>query len=391
MRKCILLFEFVYVSLWLVVIFIIMPRVCQDLSFSIYYKQNRYIYQNLAHANDKRADEASTFLKTHDNKFLFDCMNITKMKFCFTIITAKRPKAPCYLTQTVARLVKQLQHIRSYTFVVYNAGGFEHTEAIELSKIVPVITNTTKMNGAYSRSDRYQKEKVDYSSALKWCLTKDAEYNIIIEDDAIADNNFISKLQFILNYCLSDKTGKSWVFMKLFYPEKFQGWGNHPSSIVELILAVSLFSVVIILLSALILPGPLGIDLNPFKIHIKYTFYWRVLVTTVAVLYIILFGRAHWEELRKLSPLMTSVVDARGCCTPAVLYPQMHFKELIQYLDSIQCSSSLPLDIALDQFVKEKRLRKFLVIPNLFTHIGMISSLPKGFKSASEFGLLFPP
>ena len=384
--------EALYVLFWLIILFVLMPHVCRGLAYSSFYRQRPDRLKEVVEENEIRANAAQKILLSNNYKFLFDRFSVNEPEFCFVVVTTGRPQNPRYLTQTVASLVGQLEKLkRSYTFAVYNNGGELHPEAMELAKIMPVISNKTVPRVG---RNSFQTQKIGYSAAMKWCLHKNARYNVVIEDDVIATSDFIKNLNFIMNYCLADKEGKSWGFLKLFYPEKFQAWGNNPSSIVELLMFTLLFGFTLTFLSGLIFLGPMEIDLKTFKIQMKCpVMYFRLIITNISVfLVMISLGRAHWEELRKLNPLLISVVEARGCCTQAVLFPRTHFNELVHYLDSHHSSFQIPYDLAMDQFVEEKGLQKLLAVPNLFNHIGMISSLTvKGWKQVREFDLLFPP
>ena len=161
----------------------------------------------------------------------------------------------------------------------------------------------------------------------------------------------------------------------------------------ELCLVTIFGGLLLTILSIVVIPAPVHASFQPPTIQIRWTLVLvRYLLSTLFVLYAILsLGRAHWDELKKVSPILARVVEARGCCTPAILYPEEHLSQLVTYLSSIQCSSAFPLDIAIDTFVKKNNLHKFLAIPNLFRHIGMVSSLPKGHKPVREFQLLLDP
>lgn len=388
-RKKGLLTELLFLLLCVVIACFLMPRLCQNLAFSFFYRppSSSISLNEIEKANTLRTQRAQEYLSEHNFKHLFDYSFLNHTHFCFVILTSIRRTKPHYITQTTARLVQQLEDISNYTFSVYNAGGTAHTEARELSLHVPVYAE--RITKPYLKRNEYDREKQDYVSALKWCLRKNSTYNIVLQDDAFPDKSFAGKLDFILRLSLRDGEGKSWGLMKLFYPEKYQGWGDHPSYVGELMVIVLVLSLLLFLLTSLILPGP--INWYNWTVN-RAVFYWRILISVSLVLFLVLsLGRAHWEELRKLSPYFLSIVEARGCCIPAVLYPHSHLQSLVAFLDSIHCNNTLPVDLAIDEWVEKENLRKLLAVPNLFNHIGFISSLSKGTKNLKEFHLLFPP
>ena len=376
--------------------FVVMPHMCKGLAYSYFYNQldNPDKIDKVINENKRRAYLAHNIIVTRNYKFLFDRINLTDLDMCIVVLTKQRPKSLRYLTQTVASVASQLKNLKNerYSFAVYNVGGIDHKEAYEIGKFVPVVHNKS---APLIMNNEYETQRIGYTSAMKWCLRKNARYNVILEDDIFAGKQFVSNLQFILNRCIRDKEGDQWGFLKLYYPEKYKSWGNSFGNIVELLMFTSLFGFLFAFSGAFVCFGPMTIDTKTFRINVKQPIIlcFRIVFTHLCVLIVLLsLGRAHWEELRKASPLMISVVEAKGCCTPAVLYPRTHFKEIIDYLDLHKSSQSLPYDLIIDQFIDERGLRKLLAVPNLVNHIGMISSLQtKGQKRLSEFDLMLPP
>ena len=376
--------EIVYVLVLLLVGSTVVPYLYQNLAYSAFYNPTSLSRTKLMNDNWRRGQQAELFLKKNKLPSLFSHLKTTDVEYCIAIVSVKRPRDARYLTQAVARLVYLLQTLgerHTYSFMVYNPDGDKHTEAVNLSKDVPVLS---RKGGEGGGVDSYEKEKQDYVSTLQLCEWRNATYSIILEDDAVVDWMFFPKIEYVLAHWLP--TSPSWGMLKLFYPEKYQGWGNDVSMIVELVVVVLLTGLLQTFLVSAVLPGVLwGSRTAP-----TIAFTLRLVASVGFILFLILtLGRPHWEELRKLHIYLTSVVPARGCCTPAMLYPRAHLTEVIEYLSSVKCNPSFPIDLALDKFVEKKGLGKYLVVPNLVRHIGYLSSLPKGFKNIQEFGLLF--
>lgn len=389
-RKLGVILELLFFISCAVVAFILFPYQCQNLSLSSFYISSTSSYASIVDRNEERAAIAVEYLNSHEFPQLFKRVNSSQTKYCIVIVSAKRSHDTKYLTQVVAKVAHSLLSTRdNYTFAVYNVDAAHHTEALHLSKMVPVISHPDKP--ATTINERYEKEKRDYVAAMKWCADKQSDYNIVLEDDALPSDDLMPILGFVLRHCISG-SDNSWAALQMFYPEKFQGWGDSPTYINELIIAAALLGLAFTLISSLILPGPLLITCSPVRVVVRRLFFWRWFLSGGLVLYLLLcLGRAHWEELLKTNQFLMSVTRARGCCTPAMLYPRQHTQELVDYLDSIKCSSQLPVDIAIDNFIRERKLRKLRTVPNLFWHIGMVSSLAKSQKSVKEYGLLFPP
>ena len=369
-------------ALYIVIGALVMPYLCSNLSFSLYYNPPRDIYDQIWAANVERAEAASELLTNLNFSDLFVRLDQKSPEFCIVVVSTKRPKPTRYLTQVVARLVPQIYTDQTVTFTVFNTDGAEHNEAVNLARTVPVVSDpdSTKHKG-------YDRERRDLIFCYEWCLQREAVFTVVLEDDALPPQDFMKRLRFVLDYRMS-KNSDVWAFLKLFYPEKYQGWARDPNIVAELV-GCSLFCGVSLTWLSLCL---LSSSYTPRLSRHLSTVFRLAMSITFAVFMVVSFGRPHWIELRKVDMHLSSVVQAPGCCTPAVLYANTHLQELVDYMSSIQCSRANPVDIAMDTFVAERGLQKWLVVPNMVTHIGMVSSIPgKGWKRHREFGLLFDP
>ncbi len=275
--------------------------------------------------------------------------------------------------------------------MVYNAEGSTHIEALGLSMFVPVVSLSLKQEAAIRKqtdSDKYDKKRLDYIESLQVCKKQGARYTVIIEDDALPARDFWRRLKFVLQYRVPKRTG-SWVFLRLFYPEKYQGWGNEPRVIAELLACTALLAFLLTGLSVVLLTSTCSRPPSHSRFSkLKQIFLVRFSLSCVLAIYILLMvGRPHLLELWRVSVHFTSVVQAPGCCIQGVVYPISHLEEVISYLQSVRCNKTdYPVDIALDHF---PRLNKWLAVPNMMTHIGIVSSLPKvGLKTPEEMAYL---
>ncbi len=356
----------------------VLPYVAQDLPYSRFYSSSiKKDHDNLLVENSIRVQRAKAVLSRLN--CAGDCWRrINRMnknpEFCFVIITVSRPAQINFLTQVVAGLVSQLSPKKS-VFSIFNAEGPSHQEAVNLSSSVPVYSNKKVLKQSLSK---FIKEKEDYVKALEWCHAKNATFSVILEDDALPLHDFMERLQFILDYRMN-KASKNWMLLKLYYPEKWQGWSNEREVISELILVSILGGLLLVILAYAV---DCLVSLTPAS-YCETVF--RFLLSAALVSYVLFgIGRPHWIALRQFSTHLSSVVVAPGCCTPAVLYPRTHLKDVILGLRS-QSSNSHNVDIALDNIAIETGLTNYLAIPNLVSHIGFVSSLGKGWKNPREF------
>ena len=252
-------------------------------------------------------------------------------------------------------------------------------DAVYLSNFVPVVSHKKHLKVP---KDTFEKEKQDYAMALTIGLQTKSSYIVVIEDDAMPVHNLLSTLRVILRY----KMPWSWLrsnsnsaFLKLYYPEKWQGFGF--PEVPEVICITFLISSVITFLQKRL--QNLSHPLILIVLFIAWAIFSLLLMYSV--------GRQHLIEIRKISPYLHTISHAPGCCTPAVLYNRLQAKQLLRFLKNSHCSRTYPLDFALDDFAKRLHLHRYLVTPNLFTHVGVYSSLHSTPKHYREFDLLFEP
>ncbi len=103
------------------------------------------------------------------------------------------------------------------------------------------------------------------------------------------------------------------------------------------------------------------------------------------VLLAMLIGRQYLLELRRLSPYLYSVAPSAGCCTPSVLYPTEVVAVLMNYLKQVKCTAKFGVDLAVDNFILENGYQRFSVTPNLFKHIGYVSTLKGKARKPEQF------
>lgn len=330
--------------------------------------------------NNKRVEAANALLSSLNHTEIYNNISSPHRTtrppdFCFVINTVSRPVSTSCLTQVVSILLPQILNDERTVLALNNAEGSTHKEAMSLSRIVPVISKRKDKNLLRSNFD---KARQDYLFALQWCSRRRATFTVIFEDDALPSADFLSRLRFILKRRM-DADERNWAILKLFYPEKYQGWGNEFHLIAELLgLSVTggLVLTVLVYCGETLVGGSKQVNWLLLMIcSILFTIY--ILVST---------GRPHWLAARKISVHLSSVVSAPGCCIPATLFPHNHLDRLIEYLEAVQCNQLFPIDLALDKFADDRGLQKLLVIPNLVKHIGFVSSLPgKGWKNSKEF------
>ena len=369
--------------LYLTVGVAVVPYLCRRLPFSMFYATSTARdRETVTTENDKLVKQAFSSIHALNTSGKLSLLkrSIEEPEFCFVVNSVSRHVNIYSLTQVVNALIPQILVDQQSVFAVYNAEGKTHKEAVDLSRITPVITNPNPSDATVTS---YDKQRTDYIFASEWCLQSNANYVVILEDDALPFSNFVEHLRFILDYRVN-KHSEEWAVLKLFYPEKYQGWANDVNVIVELVVCSGVGG---LLLTVILSCGRLREFRNLCQLKSFAPVGIRFILSTAFVTYLLLsVGRPHFIAVRKVSMHLTTVVPAPGCCCPANLYQRSHLRELVQYLQGIRCDRSLPIDLAIDKFVEDRGYSKLLVVPNMVKHIGFISSIPgKMWKPAKNF------
>ena len=202
------------------------------------------------------------------------------------------------------------------------------------------------------------------------------KYVLLLEDDAVPQLEMLQVIHRILHRNhIEDRHGHEWSLMKLYYPERWQGYSFEIQYVAELI-------------SIGVLTGCLFhlIFHKVNRIHVPRTAYciqWMPFI--IGFLYIVLLctlvGRQHLIELKRLCLYLYSTKRAPDCCSPGILYPAHQAKTVVDVLNRTVCNHNYPLDMALATHTRQTQLHTYLVEPNLVKHIGMISTL-KGVSNA---------
>ncbi|XP_078352459.1 GPI-N-acetylgalactosamine transferase PGAP4-like [Oculina patagonica] len=369
-------------SIYISTFVLVLPLLCQKLGFSSYFHKSKEPYKYLEAENEKRTEEAKRFFVSLQSSTTFlQYDQARQIDFSIVLLTAHRGSNTHYSLQVASRLLPQvISDEGKSVFTILNSDPRPglNEDAVYLSNFIPVINSSLPVTAA-SRS----REKEDYIVGLEIALQHNSTYVLMIEDDALPSKRLLKHLRFVLKHKMPGKLLKSrrdWAFLKLYYPEKWQGygWPEVPELVVIGILGGSLAVWI-----QLKMRNSTRRKQSLFCTFIVWAVFIVLLVYTV--------GRAHWIELRKLSPLLYSVVKAPGCCTPGVLYQRSHARDLANFLKTVQCSKKYPLDVAIDDFADKMNLERYLVMPNMISHIGVHSSVGSQMKHFAEFYLMFKP
>lgn len=378
---------------YLGVFFLFLPWLCRSWPYSKFFSSdpnNVEIVRQILNENNLRISIAQDFLRSYIKK---TASAEEPVDLVVAVITINRDSDSVgqlgYLTQTVARVLSVIQNDHSEIFrnkIVFicnvDAKGSQHSEAVYLSKVVTVVSrfpNGTVGSERQENFNIFEKEKSDYVFCLRKAYSYNPHYILMMEDDVLLNYNSFTTLTHLLRSRVDPHEDDpiSWLFTKLYYPEKWQGYAYEPDKVGELI-GIALLGGTVLALIAFKLYNRRCTT----KTHISVLFVVGAMTSTVMA---VLIGRPYIRSWRRFSPYTHRLVRAPDCCTQAVLYPTSVVEGLAEYLSEVVSNIDFSVDLAIDAFAHEHGLRRHLVEPNLCRHIGFVSTIRSYAKKAAEF------
>lgn len=358
-------------------------------------------------ANDERFADAKVYLQTLSevNHSVVDVgskvgfSDVKEYDLVIVVVTMSRERAWMdedrlltynlgYLTQTVARLL-QIVHADDTTafkhkkLITCNVDPLPHLfpEAWQLSRFVQTVfryQNNSADSYDIVTGNTFEREKDDYIFCLRTASRFQSPYYLVLEDDVLLAENAVGTLFFLMNY-LNLFSAVDWLFLKLYYPEKWSGYSRSWQTVVELVS----YAVV----GGSLCASAVGILLlsRRRRCRMVLVLFWFTVGAVFAALLCLSIGRQHVELWRQYFVSTHRVVAAPGCCTQATLFPAHVISDLSAHLSHVHCDYDFSVDIAIDGFAHVRGLKNYLVHPNIAKHIGLISNLRRNSKSARHF------
>ena len=371
--------------------------------YSVYFKGDLNaadIVKEVYETNKLRFVEAIYFLKSLNISTLKQ-ENIQdnlgeKVDLAIGIITINRDAPDIgrlgYLTQTLASVLHvlhgQTSGFRAMKHFICNVdkNPDRHVEAKRLS----IYTNVVERHDINipEGDDIFEKEKNDYVFCLEQAARYDPKYVLMLEDDVLLDENFLTTLWYMLksrhglSRSVNDvgsnqtKSTDNWLFIKMYYPLKWSGYSFEIDKVLELV-GVALVGGSLFACMTLLLVSSHRTFRTAQVLFIMGTIFFAVAAYTM--------GRPYVESWKKYFDSTHRLVKAHGCCTQAVLYRTKIIAELCHHLHSVECTKSFSVDLAIDQFGVLQNLPSYSIEPNLCRHIGLVSTVRANAKFASEF------
>ena len=383
-----------FLGLYMVTTFVVLPIVCYNLPFSwwfdLYHSQDDM--KNLALTlNEQRLKKAREYFKYIDLRKSIEFYKKSKevnIAIAVAIVTVKRNflkgNDMGYLSQAVASmdyLIKRDRKFGSiYMFVCnVNQDPEAHVEVASIEGYVPVIQRfganithaRTVRNLLYNKMNHvnsFEKETIDYMFCLEHAKELNPRYVLLLEDDVMPCSLLFDILwDKITNQMMSNK---NFSHIKLYYPEKWQGYAFELKRILELISFAAVGAGMALLVHSI---ARLFSSSSRESYHTRLLYFVFGAIFLATIVHAI--GRQTILELRRMTSFLYYVKDSDGCCTPAMLYPNYVIHPLLDFIGQEGIRTKYHLDLAIKEFVTEKQYAAYQIEPNLFRHTGMYTSL----------------
>jgi len=261
---------------------------------------------------------------------------------------------------------------------VCNVDSKLNEEARNFSSVVQYFQRYSEeqnLQNDVSRLNIKGKEKRDYAFCLQQSLKSKPRYSLLVEDDAFPHPQLFRILYYLLEIRRSVMASRvhdsDVLFYKLYHPERLLGFLSiQPERIPELISFAALFGTCSTLLVIYLLPKRAKASFRSYTFYVIW--FW---ITVYFTLTAIAVSRQHLTELRYISRSLFSVGPTPSCCTPGMLFVADKAQHWLHYMTNNTCSLNYGKDTMLDDYRHKFSMRGLIVQPNLFVHIGFLSSL----------------
>ncbi|XP_046545329.1 post-GPI attachment to proteins factor 4-like [Haliotis rubra] len=394
---------------------VLLPLICHDMPFSVYFKLTTGRTEASKQAvllNRDRVKRARRYIENTytDNPGYYASMlgNGNQLFLAVALLTVKRTGSDDanltmeYLLQSAAALdqfAKSVEFMgRTFVFVCnVDLKPLSHKDAVDLKEYLPfterygssnfhardfnVPNNNTLTYKQILHKDVYDKETYDYTYCMRVAQSLGSRYIMMVEDDAVAHKDLAP----VLHYTLDNHFGsnadqqqnKSFAYLKLYYPQRWQGFANESTRLLDL-LSIGCVGggcfVFILYISTFVVRGRVMVKQYGWYFLIGLVF---TMFTAIAV------GRQNVLDLRRVSKHLYQFRPSPGCCTQAMLYPAHIVGALVSHMAT--ATPGTHTDLTIYDFTRTTGIPAFQLEPNLFYHVGMHTSLKMGNKRPEEF------
>ncbi|XP_077201457.1 GPI-N-acetylgalactosamine transferase PGAP4 [Paroedura picta] len=355
---------------------VLAPLTCQHLLYSYFYVRRWYLRpmsQDFLKQNQEDGLNALNYFERLQTPNASERSGSDAFRpwLLITIITVQRRPEFHYVLQVASRFHRLLRECgppcRRHQILLCNVemDPGSHWDAKLLSNFMATVSRYGGREKAELSLNQFEREKRDYTYCLEKSLQAySPEYVLLVEDDAVPEEEIFPVLHHLLQVRLSKTHLKDALYVKLYHPERLQHYINpEPMRILEW-LGLGMF-----------LGSLLGLAYAWASSRSSLSWPIVLFFALYSMLLVELVGRHYFLELRRLAPPLYSIVPVTECCTPATLFSASSARRALGYLSDVHCRPGFAKDTALYSLLRTKGERAFVVEPNLVRHVGMFSSL----------------
>ncbi|XP_064618811.1 post-GPI attachment to proteins factor 4-like [Lineus longissimus] len=390
----------IILKVYVVTFFLVLPILCYKLPYSIYFMESfvpsvEEMTQQELRENQRLTNEAWDYVHLNgigkDYQKILDTIGSRNRKIkgpqnatvLITVISINRKEVKGYLTRTIAKLHRLIKifhknsGLRNYfAFALCNADTWpiDNRELYRVASTLNLPIFERFASPVRQINDNlfnvFGKEKDDYAYCLQESLNHNPEFVLLLEDDALPTENALSVIHRITSYSFqhySKYEQDRIAYFKLFHPSRLLRYYSTDADRIPKLLA----------LGAIFGTITFWIYLKFWKPRKHTQFLWIVIIFYFVLLFFCI-GHPYVLRLHNLSVTFYQIVPAPFCCTPAMLYPSHSGKLMADYLRDTPWKAH-PKDKIIDMYLRETGSKGWMVLPNLFDHIGLYSTLGKNF------------
>ncbi|KAL2807997.1 hypothetical protein BJX63DRAFT_53780 [Aspergillus granulosus] len=339
------------------------------------------------HYSIQRIDESLEYLRPYNQSFNdpdHPARNFTTTSddatICVGIVTVKRPLQQ-NIDTTVASILDNLSAEERSTISIHVLFALtspaDHPDYNQpwLPNIVDRVLTYEQLDapisilrGLEEQKDVKRKSIIDYQLSLKSCYEdSNAPWIMMMEDDVVAQrawyNRTLESLETIKSW-RSRGSIKNWLYVRLFYTEKFLGWNSEDWPL------YTVCSIATVTLVALM--GFMGRrKMRPMQAVLTNSFIAIVCFGCVPLLIVLYFlaGRVTMLPMRPGIHLM----NGHGCCSQALLFPRENVPLLLEKFNQARYEHPYAVDSVIERLADATGLDRLVIVPSQMQHIGAAS------------------
>ncbi|KNG83702.1 integral membrane protein [Aspergillus nomiae NRRL 13137] len=235
------------------------------------------------------------------------------------------------------------------------------------------ISATTSYLRTLEANKKFTAEKslIDYAISLRSCYdTTDAPYFLMLEDDVVAQRNWFptttQTLHSIEEWVRRGVVPRDWLYLRLFYTEKFLGWNAQNW---REYLLWSLAATVAVAALCLCLRR----TVRPAHEILSNAFLGLVCFAAVPAVILLYFASGRVTVQRPMRPGV-HLMNRHGCCSQALVFPREKVPDILEYMKKMEdATKPKPVDSTLERLANEYGFDRLAIAPPQMQHVGAAS------------------